>query len=194
MGQRPQAGIITRARVSARAEVGRVLRLLREADDRKYTECGDLTDQPYGNAEDPFAACRALTEAARARDELRRAGPDHGKVTVSAGGSDCGEVTVSAGGADCGEVAVSVGGSDGGEVTVSAGGSDDGKVTRSLMGSDDRIVTSELHADAGMSTVEYAVGTVVAAAFAAVLYRIVTGDSIVSGLTNLVESALNTTF
>jgi Protein of unknown function (DUF4244) len=48
--------------------------------------------------------------------------------------------------------------------------------------------------DAGMSTVEYAVGTVVAAAFAAVLYRIVTGDSIVSGLTNLIDSALNTSF
>lgn len=46
--------------------------------------------------------------------------------------------------------------------------------------------------DAGMSTVEYAIGTVVAAAFAAVLYRIVTGDSIVAGLTSLVQSALNT--
>lgn len=45
-------------------------------------------------------------------------------------------------------------------------------------------------ADAGMTTVEYAIGTVVAAAFAAVLYRIVTGDSIVSGLTALVQSAL----
>ena len=44
--------------------------------------------------------------------------------------------------------------------------------------------------DDGMTTVEYAVGTVVAAAFAAVLYRIVTGDSIVAGLTNLVNSAL----
>lgn len=48
--------------------------------------------------------------------------------------------------------------------------------------------------DAGMSTVEYAVGTVVAAAFAAVLYRIVTGDSVVAGLTNLVNSALSTSF
>ncbi len=48
--------------------------------------------------------------------------------------------------------------------------------------------------DAGMSTVEYAVGTVVAAAFAAVLYRIVTGDSVVAGLTRLVNSALNTAF
>ncbi len=45
-------------------------------------------------------------------------------------------------------------------------------------------------ADAGMTTVEYAIGTVVAAAFAAVLYKIVTGDSIVSGLTHLVQSAL----
>ena len=53
---------------------------------------------------------------------------------------------------------------------------------------------SDPDADAGMSTVEYAVGTVVAAAFAAVLYRIVTGDSIVAGLTTLVQSALNTSF
>ncbi len=46
--------------------------------------------------------------------------------------------------------------------------------------------------DEGMSTVEYAVGTVVAAAFAAVLYKIVTGDSVVAGLTSLVNSALHT--
>jgi hypothetical protein len=45
--------------------------------------------------------------------------------------------------------------------------------------------------DAGMTTVEYAIGTVVAAALAAVLYKIVTGDSIVAGLTNLVQSALS---
>ena len=47
-------------------------------------------------------------------------------------------------------------------------------------------------AEAGMSTAEYAVGTVAACAFAAVLYRVVTGDSIVSGLTALVDSALAT--
>lgn len=46
--------------------------------------------------------------------------------------------------------------------------------------------------DAGMTTVEYAVGTVVAAALAAVLYKIVTGDSVVAGLTHLVTSALST--
>jgi hypothetical protein len=47
-------------------------------------------------------------------------------------------------------------------------------------------------AEAGMSTAEYAVGTVAACAFAAVLYRVVTGGSIVTGLTNLVDSALAT--
>jgi hypothetical protein len=46
--------------------------------------------------------------------------------------------------------------------------------------------------EAGMSTAEYAVGTVAACAFAAVLYRVVTGGSIVTGLTNLIDSALAT--
>ena len=45
-----------------------------------------------------------------------------------------------------------------------------------------------------MSTVEYAIGTVAAAAFAAVLYAVVTGDSIVSALTTLVQRALTATF
>ena len=47
-------------------------------------------------------------------------------------------------------------------------------------------------AERGMSTAEYAVGTVAACAFAAVLYRVVTGGSVVTGLTDLVESALAT--
>ena len=47
-------------------------------------------------------------------------------------------------------------------------------------------------AEAGMSTAEYAVGTVAACAFAAVLYRVVSGDSVVSGLTDLVDAALAT--
>ena len=46
--------------------------------------------------------------------------------------------------------------------------------------------------EAGMSTAEYAVGTVAACAFAAVLYRVVTGGSIVTALGDLVESALAT--
>jgi hypothetical protein len=46
--------------------------------------------------------------------------------------------------------------------------------------------------DAGMSTVEYAIGTIAAAAFGAILYTVVTGDSIVSALTNIITRALNT--
>ena len=34
-------------------------------------------------------------------------------------------------------------------------------------------------AEVGMSTVEYAIGTIAAAAFGAILYTVVTGDSIV---------------
>jgi hypothetical protein len=46
--------------------------------------------------------------------------------------------------------------------------------------------------EAGMSTAEYAVGTIAACAFAAVLYKVVTGGSIVTALTDLVASALAT--
>ncbi|WP_370181422.1 DUF4244 domain-containing protein [Rhodococcus wratislaviensis] len=44
----------------------------------------------------------------------------------------------------------------------------------------------------GMSTAEYAIGTIAAAAFGAVLYSVVTGDSIVAALTNIIDKALNT--
>jgi hypothetical protein len=46
--------------------------------------------------------------------------------------------------------------------------------------------------ESGMSTVEYAIGTIAAAAFAAILYTVVTGDSIVAALTNIIAHALNT--
>ena len=46
--------------------------------------------------------------------------------------------------------------------------------------------------EAGMSTVEYAIGTIAAAAFGAILYTVVTGDSIVGALTNIITRALNT--
>ena len=46
--------------------------------------------------------------------------------------------------------------------------------------------------DDGMSTAEYAVGTVAACAFAAVLYRVVTGGSVVDALAELVADALAT--
>lgn len=46
--------------------------------------------------------------------------------------------------------------------------------------------------ESGMSTVEYAIGTIAAAAFGAILYSVVTGDSIVGALTNIINRALST--
>jgi large-conductance mechanosensitive channel len=46
--------------------------------------------------------------------------------------------------------------------------------------------------ESGMSTVEYAIGTIAAAAFGAILYTVVTGHSIVTALTNIIGRALNT--
>jgi uncharacterized protein DUF4244 len=45
--------------------------------------------------------------------------------------------------------------------------------------------------DHGMSTAEYAVGTVAAVAFAVVLYRIVRSDAVSSALSSIVQSALH---
>jgi uncharacterized RDD family membrane protein YckC len=58
----------------------------------------------------------------------------------------------------------------------------------------DRTRWSRLQDDDGMSTVEYAIGTIAAAAFAAVLYAVVSGDSIVGALTTLIQRALTATF
>lgn len=44
----------------------------------------------------------------------------------------------------------------------------------------------------GMSTVEYALGTIAAAAFGALLYTVVTGGDITQALTDIIERALNT--
>ncbi len=46
--------------------------------------------------------------------------------------------------------------------------------------------------DDGMSTAEYAIGTVAAAAFGALLYTVVTGDSITSALSGIISKALST--
>ena len=51
-----------------------------------------------------------------------------------------------------------------------------------------------LRDDAGMSTVEYAIGCIAAAAFAAALYAVVSGDSVVTALTQLVQRALTACF
>jgi hypothetical protein len=48
--------------------------------------------------------------------------------------------------------------------------------------------------DTGMSTAEYAIGTIAAAAFGALLYTVVTGDSILGALTAIVQRALTSTF
>ena len=46
-------------------------------------------------------------------------------------------------------------------------------------------------ADDGMTTAEYAVGTVAAVAFAAVLYKVVRSDAVANALSEIVQSALH---
>ena len=55
-------------------------------------------------------------------------------------------------------------------------------------------IGTALDGDDGMSTAEYAIGTIAAAAFAATLYAVVTGDSIVTALTGIVQRALSVSF
>lgn len=50
---------------------------------------------------------------------------------------------------------------------------------------------SRTRPDLGMSTAEYAVGTVAAVAFAVVLYKIVRSDAVSSALSSIVTSALH---
>jgi hypothetical protein len=47
-----------------------------------------------------------------------------------------------------------------------------------------------LDSDDGMSTAEYAIGTIAAAAFAGILYAVVTNTAVVSQLTALIHRAL----
>ncbi|MFE3827650.1 DUF4244 domain-containing protein [Streptomyces sp. NPDC059092] len=49
-------------------------------------------------------------------------------------------------------------------------------------------------ADTGMTTSEYAVGTIAACAFAAVLYRVVTSGSVSGALQGLIGRALDAQF
>lgn len=50
---------------------------------------------------------------------------------------------------------------------------------------------ARLRAEAGMTTAEYAVGTVAAVAFAAVLYKIVRSSAVQSALSSIIQSALH---
>ncbi|MDT0308412.1 DUF4244 domain-containing protein [Streptomyces sp. DSM 44917] len=49
-----------------------------------------------------------------------------------------------------------------------------------------------LRRDGGMSTAEYAIGTIAAAALAAVLYQIVTSGAVSDALQSVIERALST--
>jgi hypothetical protein len=48
--------------------------------------------------------------------------------------------------------------------------------------------------EAGMTTAEYAVGTVAACAFGGILYKVVTSSQVVGWLTKVIGRALNTAF
>ncbi|MEV5600279.1 DUF4244 domain-containing protein [Streptomyces sp. NPDC052299] len=48
--------------------------------------------------------------------------------------------------------------------------------------------------DSGMTTSEYAVGTIAACAFAAVLYKVVTSAAVMSQLQSLLKGALDAKF
>ena len=55
-----------------------------------------------------------------------------------------------------------------------------------------RRLALRLRFDAGMSTAEYAVGTVAAVAFAVVLYKIVRSSAVSSALSAIITHALHT--
>ncbi|WP_274536132.1 DUF4244 domain-containing protein [Streptomyces sp. CB03234] len=57
-----------------------------------------------------------------------------------------------------------------------------------------RALTAKVRRDAGMTTAEYAMGTLAACAFAAVLYKIVTSDVVSGGLESLIGRALDAQF
>ncbi|WP_373979278.1 DUF4244 domain-containing protein [Streptomyces sp. TLI_146] len=55
-------------------------------------------------------------------------------------------------------------------------------------------VRVRVRGDAGMTTSEYAVGTIAACGFAAVLYKVVTSGAVSSALQSVVERALDAQF
>jgi hypothetical protein len=54
-------------------------------------------------------------------------------------------------------------------------------------------IRRRLTEETGMSTAEYAVGTVAAVAFAAVLFKVVHSAAVQTALTHVISSALNVT-
>ncbi|MGH8890559.1 MAG: DUF4244 domain-containing protein [Acidothermaceae bacterium] len=57
-----------------------------------------------------------------------------------------------------------------------------------------RFVAAHLQCDAGMSTAEYAIGTIAACAFAALLYKVITSAQILNLLSGVVSRALQVPF
>ncbi|MER7847980.1 DUF4244 domain-containing protein [Kitasatospora sp. NPDC096077] len=61
------------------------------------------------------------------------------------------------------------------------------------MGRARTVVRRRGRSDAGMTTAEYAVGTLAACALAAGLYKVVTSEAITGALTSMLERALHAT-
>ncbi|MFI9629865.1 DUF4244 domain-containing protein [Streptomyces sp. NPDC052042] len=57
-----------------------------------------------------------------------------------------------------------------------------------------RDLMRRIRSDKGMTTSEYAVGTIAACAFAAVLYKVVTSQPVMSALQSLLKDALDAKF
>ena len=53
-----------------------------------------------------------------------------------------------------------------------------------------RRLIARLRGDAGMNTAEYAVGTLAAVAFAGILLRVLTSESVQAALTSVIDRAL----
>ncbi|MFF2142047.1 DUF4244 domain-containing protein [Kitasatospora sp. NPDC058190] len=65
--------------------------------------------------------------------------------------------------------------------------------SRSVVGRARRLARRRRRSDAGMTTAEYAVGTLGACALAAGLYKVVTSATITGALTEMLERALHAT-
>ena len=56
------------------------------------------------------------------------------------------------------------------------------------------LLSTVVRAERGMTTAEYAVGTVAACGFGGVLYKIVTSEKVISLVTGVIAKALNVSF
>ncbi|WP_424213037.1 DUF4244 domain-containing protein [Streptomyces sp. BI20] len=63
-----------------------------------------------------------------------------------------------------------------------------------LVGRVRRVWAGRVRGDEGMSTSEYAMGTIAACGFAAVLYKVVTSDAVSGALAAAVQRALDAPF